>query len=243
MTFPVDAPGLAGTERSDWLRSVADEAQLFERSSTAERVADILRRKISEGQLPPGARLSEEQLIEVLGVSRNTLREAFRLLTHERLLVHKLHRGVFVRELTEGDLVDLYRLRRAVECDVVRSLTDLDPTMLRPLRDDVAVAEAAAERGDWDAVGTANIVFHRHLVGLAGSPRLNEVTTRLLAELRLAFHAVASPQRLHEPYVDRNRALLKLLAEGDVARAAEELEAYLEASQAELREALRGGRP
>ena len=56
--------------------------------------------------------MSEEQLVEALRVSRNTLREAFRLLTHERLLVHQLHRGVFVPELHESDLVDLYRLRR-----------------------------------------------------------------------------------------------------------------------------------
>lgn len=242
MTVPVEAISVTGAGGSGWLSSVAEEARLFDRSSTAERIADILRRRVTEGQLPPGTRLSEEQLIEALGVSRNTLREAFRLLTHEGLLAHKLHRGVFVRELGEADLVDLYRLRRAIEIDVVKSLSDLDPSSLQPLRDDVAAARAAAERGDWEAVGTANVLFHRHLVGLAGSPRLDEVTTRLLAELRLAFHAVASPQHLHEPYVDRNSALLELLAAGEMARATEELEAYLRSSQAELLEAMRGRR-
>ncbi|MFC7583878.1 GntR family transcriptional regulator [Nonomuraea antimicrobica] len=63
------------------------------RSSTAERVADILRERISEGFFQPGQRLSEEAISEALGVSRNTLRESFRLLGHERLLDHRLNRG------------------------------------------------------------------------------------------------------------------------------------------------------
>ena len=123
---------------ADWLRTVADEVRSFDRSSTAERVAELLGHRVIDSDLPPGTRLSEEQLVEVLRVSRNTLRETVRLLTHESLLVHHLHRGVFVPELDEDDLVDLFRLR--------------------PLHDDVAAAEDAARRGDWPAVGTAALL-------------------------------------------------------------------------------------
>ena len=128
------APPLDPEQDAGWLRTVAAEVRTFDRSSTAERVAELLRHRVMEGDLPPGTRLSEEQLVEVLQVSRNTLREAFRLLTHEGLLVHRLHRGVFVPELDEEDLVDLYRLRRTIECDVVRRLDGLDPVRLRPLQ-------------------------------------------------------------------------------------------------------------
>lgn len=226
-----------------WLRTVAAESAHLDRSSTAERVADVLRRRITEGDLRPGTRLSEEHLVEAIGVSRNTLREAFRLLAHERLLVHQLHRGVFVPELHEDDLVDLYRLRRAIECDVVRSLAHVDATQLRPLHDDVAAGESAAAREDWIGVGTANMRFHRHLVGLAGSRRIDEVAARLIAELRLAFHAVASPEELHQPYVTRNRHLLDLLVRGEFERAAKELEEYLHDSQAQLLVAVRRSHP
>jgi DNA-binding GntR family transcriptional regulator len=205
-------------------------------------VADVLRRRITEGDLPPGSRMSEESLVRVLRVSRNTLREAFRLLTHEGLLVHQLHRGVFVRALDEDDLVDLYRLRRTVECAVLRSLTSLAPDALQPLQDDVAAAELSADGGRWGAVGTANMSFHCHLVGLAGSRRLDEVMARLLAELRLAFSAVASPEHLHAPYVRRNRALLALLEAGQYERAAVELDAYLDDSLAELLAAVHADR-
>ena len=242
MARPGETPEPSPASGTSWLEAVAGDIRLIDRTSTAERVADVLRRRITEGDLPPRTHLSEEQLIVVLRVSRNTLREAFRLLSHEGLLVHELHRGVFVRELDDADLVDLYRLRSTVECGVVRSLEEIAPAGLERLYADVAAAEAASGAGDWVAVGTANMQFHRDLVALAGSPRTDQVTERLLAEMRLAFHAVASPQRLHETYVARNRALVDLLAAGEREKAATHLEEYLRDSLAELLDARRGGR-
>ena len=208
--------------------------------STAERIADLLYRRITEGELRPGTQLSEERLGAQLGVSRNTLREAFQTLVHDGLLVHRRHRGVFVHELDDDDLVDLYRLRRTIECGVVRSLTGLDAGRLRPLRVEVEAAESAASRGEWNGVATANMRFHQCLVGLSGSRRIQDITRRMLAELRLVFHVVANPRSLHERYIRRNRALLDLLEKGDVTRAADELEQYLHDSEEALLAAYRG---
>ena len=229
--------------RQAWLRGVAADVARLDRSSSAERAADVLRRSITEGALQPGAQLSEIELTEVLEVSRNTLREAFRLLTHEGLLVYKLHRGVFVPELDEHDVVDLYRLRRVLEVDVVRGLVTRDPELpasrLEPMRDDVETAEAAALAGRWPAVGTANMRFHRNLIGLADSARLNDITGRLLAELRLLFHVIATPQELHEPYIARNRGILELLEEREYEQAADQLNTYLLDSEQGLLDAFK----
>ena len=73
---------------------LAADRRLLGRTSTVERLADILRSRITEGYFKPGDRLPEDSIGKALEVSRNTLREAFRLLTHERLLVHELNRGV-----------------------------------------------------------------------------------------------------------------------------------------------------
>jgi FCD domain len=149
---------------------------------------------------------------------------------------------VFVPEFDEGDLVDLYRLRRIVECDVIRSLTGLETHRLRPLRAEVEAAELAASRGDWSAVVTANMRFHQRLVLLSGSRRIHDITRRLLAELRLVFHVVADPEVLHERYIRRNRALLDLLEAGQISKAADEMERYLRDSEEELVEAYRSVR-
>ncbi|MEO7059791.1 MAG: GntR family transcriptional regulator [Lapillicoccus sp.] len=240
MSTSVTSSDPSTAQSAPWVQKVAHDAGLFERSSTAERVADVLRRRITEGDLAPRTHLPEEQLVVALRVSRNTLRESFRMLSHEGLLVHEMHRGMFVRELDEADLRDLYGLRRMIECGVIRSLTPTGPGDLAALHADVADAVSASKSGDWVAVGTANMQFHHDLVALGKSPRTDQVTQRLLAEVRLAFHAAASPERLHRKYVERNRELLDLLVKGDFEAAATRLESYLEDSQAELLDALHG---
>ncbi|MET8584392.1 GntR family transcriptional regulator [Streptomyces collinus] len=211
---------------AEQLSELADDRALLGRTSTAERVSDILRSRIAEGFFPPGTRLSEDAIGGALGVSRNTLREAFRLLTHERLLVHELNRGVFVRVLTVEDVEDIYRTRTLVECAVVRGLGE-PPYALDGLAAAVAEGELATARNDWKALGTSNIHFHRELVALAGSERTDELMRSVFAELRLAFHVVDDPRRLHEPYLARNRQILRALQDGDRARAERLLETYL----------------
>jgi DNA-binding GntR family transcriptional regulator len=204
---------------------------LLSRISTADRLADVLRTRITEGYFAPGARLSEEAIGGALGVSRNTLREAFRLLTHERLLVHQLNRGVFVRVLTAEDVADLYRLRKIVECAVVREVN-------APPGDRLARAEAAGEeaarRRAWRELGTADIHFHQGIATLAGSPRVDELMRGLLAELRLVFHVMQDPQPFHEPYLGRNREILAALRRGEGAEAEGLLAAYLDDAERQL---------
>ncbi|MFF7373341.1 GntR family transcriptional regulator [Streptomyces tricolor] len=211
---------------AEQLTGLAGDRVLLGRTSTAERVSDILRSRISEGYFPPGTRLSEDSIGGALGVSRNTLREAFRLLTHERLLIHELNRGVFVRVLTVEDVEDIYRTRSLVECAVVRGLGG-PPYRLGGLIEAVEEGRTAAAENDWKGLGTANIHFHRELVALAGSERTDELMRSVFAELRLAFHVVDDPRRLHEPYLARNAQILQALQAGDRRGAERMLETYL----------------
>lgn len=212
------------------VNGLADDRALLGRTSTAERVSDILRSRIAAGFFPPGTRLSEDSIGGALGVSRNTLREAFRLLTHERLLEHQLNRGVFVRMLTDDDVGDIYRTRALVECAVVRGLGE-PPYAVDGLADAVSDGRRAARAGDWKGVSTANIDFHRELVALAGSERTDELMRSVFAELRLAFHVVDDPRRLHEPYIARNGQILEALQEGRRDDAERLLVEYLDDSR------------
>lgn len=221
--------------------TLAADRALLSRTSTAERVAAILRARISAGYFPPGTRLAEEQITEALAVSRNTLREAFRLLSHERLLEHRLNRGVFVRVLELDDVVDLYRLRKHVECSVARTVTSPDLALER-LTAAVDQGAAALAEEDWQGLGTANIAFHEALVALAGSPRLDELMRGVLAELRLVFHVMANPRWFHEPYLGRNREILAALADGNGDHAEKLLYQYLDDAERQLVEAYAGRR-
>lgn len=217
-----------------------DRRELGE-GSAPDRVAHHLRARIAEGLFPPGGHLSEEALGLALGVSRNTLREAFRLLCHEGLVVHELHRGFSVRRLTVDDVVDLYRFRRLVECAAVRQCANATPAVRLAVLETARLGEAAAAADDWDGVQTAIIRFHQAVAGLVGSRRLDELMRQVLAELRLAFHAVAEPRQVLPPFVNGHRVVAELVLAGAGAQAERELSAYLDAAEAAVLSAF--GRP
>jgi DNA-binding GntR family transcriptional regulator len=232
--------------KNGWIEALGQERTALGRASTAGRVADVLRTHITEGLLEPGTRLSEEDIGAALGVSRNTLREAFRLLTHERLLVHEFNRGVFVRSLSVDDVRDLYSFRRIVECGAIAAQSRLrrdgggaapGSALLLALLEAVEEGEVAAADGRWADVGTANMQFHRAVAALAESPRINESMRHVLAELRLVFHVMAAPQTFHEPYLADNRRILELLEAGDLDAAERELATYLDTAEAQLADA------
>ena len=218
------------------LSELAADRALLGRTSTAERVAGILRERIAQGFFLPGVRLSEERIGNTLGVSRNTLREAFRLLTHERLLVHRLNKGAFVRVLSAADIGDIYRVRNLVECAAIRSLEE-PPHPLKEVAAAVEAGERAAAGNEWNECGTANIHFHQALAGLADSERTDDLMRGVLAELRLAFHVMDDPRRFYEPYLSRNREILTALEAGDAPGAERMLGFYLEDSRRQVIEA------
>jgi DNA-binding GntR family transcriptional regulator len=196
--------------------------------STAQRTADVLRERITQGALTPGTRLSEEALGEALGVSRNTLREAFRLLAHDRLVAHEPNRGVFVRRLEVANITDIYAVRATLESAGIRASATAPAGHLRAVAGAVTAGEAAGEAGDWAGVGTADLRFHQALGALSCSPRINTYLAGLLAEQRLAFVAMPSQRLFHEPFLPRNRTISDLLTAGRTADAEDALHRYLQ---------------
>jgi DNA-binding GntR family transcriptional regulator len=205
------------------------------RSTTAERVAEGLRALIIQGDLRPGSPLREPVLVEALGVSRNTLREAFRLLSHERLVVHRMNRGVEVRQLTEDDVRDLYQTRQGLEATAIDRSSAASREQLRPLRDAVDQAAAALELADWKTVGTQDILFHQRLVALIGSHRIDAFFESVLAELRLAFSMASDQEALVSPYVAWNHKMCGLIERGKQAACLKEMDRYLARSEQVVR--------
>jgi DNA-binding GntR family transcriptional regulator len=191
-----------------------------------ERLADQLRQRIAAGELQPGQRLPEQALSDSLGVSRNTLREAFRVLTRDGLITHAPNRGVFVAIPSIASIIDIYRVRRLIECQALAQAYPRHPAKKR-MRAAVEGAMARRDAADWPGVGTANMAFHMAIVELADSERLNGMFTPILAELRLAFGMLQDAEFLHAPYVDMNVKILDLTEAGRYAEAAAALNDYL----------------
>ncbi|MGN7252377.1 GntR family transcriptional regulator [Arthrobacter sp. SAFR-014] len=197
--------------------------------AVATRVASELRLQIAEGALLPGTKLKEEALSEELGVSRNTVREAFAELASERLVVRQPNRGVFVASLEVSDIHDVYAVRRAIEVSAVRGGGSAES--IGAVRAAVEEGKRAAEAGDSEGLGSANAHFHRALVAMAGSERLNSIMSQVLAEMRLFFHKASIDGGFYQDYLADNDQICSALEVGDNDLAAERLLAYLVRSE------------
>jgi DNA-binding GntR family transcriptional regulator len=200
--------------------------------------AAALRRRILSGLVRPGTALREEHLSHELRVSRNTLREAFKLLRAEGLVVQVPNRGTQVRALTASDVDDILTARRVLEPEAAARLS-LHPAKAEPLEDLARQIGLAARRGDVRGYFLADRSFHAELTWLAfGSRRLRQTIERCMDELTVAFAYfdrqalqagnVADPEREHAE-------LLAPILAGGQAASRRRMEEHLDRAAAALR--------
>ena len=193
-----------------------------------------------KASLLPGARLTESTIAEDLGVSRNTVREAFAELASERLVVRHPNRGVFVASLEAGDIHDVYTVRRVIEVSAIRG--GGSPEAVAAVR--AAVEEgkrAAAAANDDEGLGTANQHFHKAPSWpWPGAARLNTIMSQVLAEMRLFFHKATDGCAFLQRVPQDNDEICSALEAGELDHAAELLLAYLDRSEEKQADSPRG---
>jgi DNA-binding GntR family transcriptional regulator len=202
------------------------------RLTLPEAAADRLRLLITEGDLPPGARLNERELSERLGVSRTPLREAFRMLATEGLIVQLPNRGAQVVALGEDDVRQAFDVMGALEglagelaCDQV---TEADLVLLRGLQ---AEMERAHARHDLPAYYRVNRAIHERMTEIAA----NQVLAQTINALNARLHALRFRSNVNRVKWDRavieHRQMLGALAARDGSRLRELLVEHLRAKR------------
>lgn len=132
----------------------------------------------------PGAKITEKELTEKYGVSRNTVREAIAFLISDGLLTKIANRGVYVREIRLEDVRELFSLRELLEGRAIRMTAEMGviPPRLAEL------AEAGGTGIGDSAYVAADIAFHEQLVESAGSARLLRLYRSINTEVRLCMY-------------------------------------------------------
>ncbi|HEY7013488.1 MAG TPA: GntR family transcriptional regulator [Streptosporangiaceae bacterium] len=206
----------------------------IQRQPAAEQAAAALREAILSGRILPGTPLREVAIAAELGVSRNTVREAARVLGSEGLIRYEMNRGATVADITRQDVDDIYAARLALELAGVDALVSgRDPAALARLAELTSQIEDAVARRDVAAATEADRLFHAALVAATGSARLRRFHAQLQQEQRLALSLAERSSRELGRSADDHRQLLDALSGGsDQARAA--LRAHLDSGAAEL---------
>lgn len=195
-----------------------DELEPVALESAASLIADQIRRRIMDGSFAPGTQLGEVQLAERLGMSRGPVREAMQRLIQEGLLRAERHRGVFVVELDDDDVADIYLARRAIEATALTLLCERprDDEVFARIETVVDEMEAAAERGNWSDMADLDLQFHETIVATTGSKRLIRMFRTLMAETRMCLTELESGYAVWRDLVGEHRVLLDLARRGEL---------------------------
>ncbi|HUA03235.1 MAG TPA: GntR family transcriptional regulator [Solirubrobacteraceae bacterium] len=184
--------------------------------SAASMIADQIRQRIMDGSFAPGTQLGEVQLTERIGMSRGPVREAMQRLIQEGLLRAERHRGVFVVELDDDDIADIYLARRAIEGTALTLLAQRrsDDEVFQTIEALVDQMEAAAERHNWADMADLDLRFHEMIVAATGSKRLVRMFRTLMAETRMCLTELESGYAVWRDLVGEHRMLLDLARRG-----------------------------
>jgi DNA-binding GntR family transcriptional regulator len=204
------------------------------RISVADQVASILRRRILDGELPPGTSLQELPMAASFGVSRNTVREATRILSLEGLLKRNAHRGVAVAQLSLEDVAEIYQLRHLLEIPAVLAAKMEDTDVLTEMRTALEGYEKAVEGMDWVRAVRFDLHFHTLLIRFHRNRRLESFYQKLLGELRMGM--VLVDLRHDDPggLVPAHRRIYQLLTSGETNQCATLLAQHLRDSESRL---------
>lgn len=207
---------------------------------STEDVYERVRAAILDGQLAPGALMSQVALAEELGISRTPLREALRMLQSEGLVEGEPNRRVRVARMTAPDLEELAVMRITLEAEALRlSVPEMTSGDLARLEGHMAEMSYYASERNYRGWNVPHQQFHRALTAHAGE-RVNFVLGQMFdhSERYRRLHIGQGPSAWATP---QHRDILDACKAGDRDLGAALLAGHLARTGLEVSELLEPG--
>jgi len=194
--------------------------------SAADLVFEELYRRVVELQLPPGARLSEQEVARQMGVSRQPVRDAFWRLSQLGLIQIQPQRATTVSLISEEAVLQARFVRAAIETETARDAArSLGPAHLAELTSLIEAQKAAVAADDREGFHALDDAFHQAICAAAGKGfvwsliRDNKAHMDRARWLSLSFGARTA--------LEDHLRIFDALCAGDPERAAAEMRAHL----------------
>lgn len=146
-----------------------NEVHFKKPKSIVETVAEFLRESILNGNLKPGEKINNKEIIEKLGISSIPLREAIRILEKEWLINSRPGKGSWVAIALRQDLDETFEMREMIETfavDLIKERVKTGSSVKEEL-ESITLDEEA------DSLGPESCInFHNHIIQLAGNAKL-----------------------------------------------------------------------
>jgi DNA-binding GntR family transcriptional regulator len=198
-------------------------------------IADQIQQLIYGGEFKAGDRLNEAALAVRMGTSRGPIREAIRILAGTGLVTPVVNRGVFVRQVSMREMLEIYDLRAlvfgfAAEA-AVEHITDDHRRSFEALLDQM---DAASQAGDSGLYYTLNLQFHELILVLSNSQRAHRLYHDYVKELHLYRRQnFNTPGNMRRSNVEHRR-IYEAISRGAHAKAKMHAEDHIKAGRQRL---------
>ena len=199
------------------------------KKSVRQNIYEAVRDKITYGELHPGERLVEANLVREFKSSRSPVREALRLLESEGLITAENHKGIYVSKLSVRDIEEIYDLRCLLESyaahltalqennEAIAHLTELHDKLIH-----------AAEKIDLEQWLTNNTLFHRCIDENCGNQNLISMIQTLKRRIYRYKYLVVRIPDLLITYTKQHDAILQAITKGNGKMAEKYMRQHLE---------------
>lgn len=214
-----------------------DESVTFDNRDLSGRVYQVLQREILQGKLPPGTRLSLDELAERFRISVSPIRDALRLLAADGLVELRSRRGAFVTQPSRVVIQEAFQFRAILECAAVDAVIAAGPAVLETLRGHVAAMTetmVGETHADYLAYIAHDQSFHRTLVETIGNGKLLESYVSLASFTLIARLLHRSENHRATATLAEHRVILDALAAGEAETARAAIRAHLEEACTDL---------
>ncbi len=229
MLFFVCEQGFSVSLSSLLDRSNHSSLQL-DRQSLTTQATDLLREQIIAGRIPPGTKLVERELAELLAISRMPAREALMNLEREGLVVVK-GSGRYIIQLTQSDIEHLYQVRRLLECSTVElASSHTDEAFCQVLHANLEQMRNAIARNDRAAYVRSDLEAHQLVWEQAGNPHLQKMLRSITGPIFLFIATHTEFQEDWHETLEFHEELTDAICTGDSKRAAQSMRDQLDNS-------------
>ncbi|MEF9916637.1 MAG: GntR family transcriptional regulator [Lachnospiraceae bacterium] len=179
------------------------------KQSLADQAYEKIKNNILTLTYAPGMTLTEAMLTSELGMSRNPVRAAIRMLQTEGLIVSNYYKSMTVKDITDKDIYEIYQLRELLEGEAFQLIFKSGRAQEYSYRIEEKVVRMNAVADDIYEWELADTKMHMEIVSIFDNDRINRIYETNLSELiRMGLYSVRNG--MHIPSTNAN---LKLLIE------------------------------
>ena len=190
-----------------------------------DRTYEQLVEAIADGTLAPGQRIRQEELGRALGVSRQPISHALRLLKQQKLVEESGRRGLIVAAIDAARVRELYQVRSALDALAARLAAErfaarvIDMRQRRAAQRALALGLALALDAPVLKFIQADVAFHTAVYRLSGNRAIEDTVAAQWPHLKRSMGAVLDDPEQRPLVWAEHREILRLVLDGDAAGA------------------------